>query len=108
VDTVFEQCRETLGVKCAEYASGADRLDNFHRQGVMQGQDPIHIGLTLLCKHITGLCIALEHLPVGSEKWAWRTSDGAEGLQQRFVDAINYLLLLYALVDESVGEVPDE
>ena len=80
-----------------EYAADTDTLLNFHRMGPFLGLTPSQYCMVLVGKHMQGIA---HQVMRGKWLWAYRTEDGGEGLKQRIVDAINYLMLLFALLHE--------
>ena len=91
--------QEILGWKESEYSSssGNDRLENFKTVGSFLNINPEEVCLCYLMKHLHSITLAV----TGDRQYAWDwETDGGEGLKQRFVDAVNYLRLLAALLDE--------
>ena len=100
----ISKSQEVLAWKRGEYAAGVDRLENFRTVGDFLGKKPSVIALIYLLKHIQSIAVAVI---TGVFVWAW-TKDGGEALKQRIVDAINYLLLLAACLDEESEVVTSE
>jgi hypothetical protein len=92
-----------LIVKRMEYASDADRLENFKTNAALTGLMPEQVCAVYLAKHVQSI---VKHVMDGQFDWSWTTEDGREGLKQRIADARNYLLLLAACIDESRTHVP--
>jgi len=92
----LSKSQEILTWKREEYAPSDDRLENFRTVGNFLDKKPSVIALIYLLKHIQSIAVAVI---TGVFVWAWE-KDGGEALKQRIVDAINYLLLLAACIDE--------
>jgi hypothetical protein len=103
VEEFWSKCQTTLGLKRTEYAHSGDRLGNFKRVGVALGATPSEVALFYLLKHIDSLA---QQVRGGTLAWDWSgpSEDGivVEGGKQRFVDAINYLFLLAACVEDDL------
>lgn len=85
----IEKMRDTKG---KEYANSDDRLANFKRVAAEIGISPLQVGWTYFKKHYDSICSYLKNGQEFSE----------EGIRGRFIDAINYLTLIYGLiVDEN-------
>jgi len=98
-DEFLSKSQEILVWKREEYAPGEDRLENFRTVGNFLNKKPSVIALIYLLKHIQSIAVAVI---TDVFVWAW-TKDGGEALKQRIVDAINYLLLLAACLDEEAN-----
>lgn len=84
--------RDVLGVKAKEYASSQDRLWNFRRAAALLGGTAESALLGMLTKHIVSIYDMVDTMP--DKKYPvvmW---------QEKIGDAINYLILLEALVTE--------
>lgn len=90
-----EKIRAVLARKCEEYATSDDRLHNFKKSAELGGdrESPAEVCLGFMLKHLTSICdlVALEKrgATVTVERW-----------DEKIGDAINYLILLEALVKE--------
>lgn len=85
-----------IHTKKTEYLNNNDRLTNFRTVGELEGRRMSQVAITLLLNHIQRITNA-----VNSGNYKWSMWDGEkEGLQQRIVDAMNYLYLLAACLEE--------
>jgi hypothetical protein len=76
--------------KSLEYATDEDKLANFKRAGAVLGVKPIQALMGMLVKHWVSIAVmAQSDQPWPSEKWA-----------EKIEDAINYMYLLEALIEE--------
>jgi hypothetical protein len=97
-DTVLEKrialIREVLVTKAAEYATNADRLHNFKRASeVTPGLTPAQHCLGFATKHWVSICDLVGELARGDRK-------KLPLLFEKVGDAINYLILLEAIIAE--------
>lgn len=85
-----QHCLDVLETKGREYALGTDRLEHFKLAAEEQGCTPKQALWGMASKHFTSLNAMCKNgsgdLPLWNEK---------------ITDSINYLLLLWALVEES-------
>lgn len=87
---LLEQSAGLLVSKGAEYAGSEDRLSNFKRGAIDTGASPERVCWIYLSKHLDSL------------KTFIRTGkQGSEPIQGRVVDALNYVILLGALLYEA-------
>lgn len=93
-DRVIEQSRAVLVEKAREYASDGDRMHNFKRAAGFTGGTPEQALWGFLTKHLVSLSDM-----VRSEKVY-----PAEVWDEKLGDALNYLILLRALVFDSEYE----
>jgi len=100
-DDLLQEFRELedklLNYKRGEYATSTDRLENFRSVAEMAGCTMSEVALIYLLKHIQSIATQVK-----SKNFDWKmtTEAGTEGLKQRFVDAVNYLHLLAACIEE--------
>jgi hypothetical protein len=84
----------TLQAKAKEYARDSDRLHNFKRAGVFMRQCPAAVCFAFGMKHLTSIADMVDDASAGKlgtiELW-----------DEKVGDAINYLILLQALVTEA-------
>ena len=87
--------RETLGRKAKEYAGPADRLHNFKRGAEVLGEDPAQTCLGLFVKHLVSVMDIVDEVA--------RTQNPPDTalLDEKLGDAINYLVLLEAILKET-------
>ena len=81
-----ETSKEILIVKASEYQAGEDRLHNFNHGAKMTGVEPRIICMFFLLKHL--ICI--------DDIISNRTQLTQEQIKEKFIDAINYTILLKA------------
>lgn len=89
------ECRSLLVVKGGEYAGSADRLANFKRGSVDAGVSPLQTALIYWSKHVDSIKTYIRNDAAGVKQVL------SEPIEGRFDDAINYLILMKALVVES-------
>lgn len=99
---ILNKCLEVLKNKRVEYAP-TDRLGNFKRRAELLGKQPEEIIVSDLTKHID---VIIQAAKTGNYRWCWEDEKG-EGLKQRIVDAINYLLLLAGCFKEKQDYYPE-
>lgn len=93
VDAVLGHCKEVLTRKKAEYARGTDRLHNFKRAAAARNVTPEAALMGMKVKHD----ISVEDMV---NDIAFDQSHPMAQWQEKIGDAINYLILLMALVIE--------
>ena len=92
VDRRFEKCRETLIKKASEYApDDDDRLHNFNIGAAYLDCSAERYALNLLTKHL----VSIRDM-VASGYW------DEERIDEKIGDAMNYLLLLEAIMKEDL------
>lgn len=99
LESRLEKMRTTLKRKAGEYASDADRLHNFHTAAlcVRKGAAEVCNGFAL--KHWVSIRDMLDgHIQALTSLGLYRTND--ESVDEKLGDAINYLVLLEALLKE--------
>lgn len=106
VHSIQQRITDTLISKESEYATGGDRLWNFNERARMNNSTPGGVCWGDLSKHLASIQKAV--VGDGKYDWCWRREDGSEGFQQRFIDAINYLILLYACIEAEAAEAHQE
>lgn len=90
LDIRLHATRDVLGFKAGEYASTSDRLHNFKAAAAMLRGTPEQALLGMLVKHMVSICdMVLDGQPRAIALW-----------NEKIGDAINYLILLEALVKE--------
>lgn len=96
VEERIQKIKSTLISKGAEYASDNDRLYNFKRAGRISNQSSIQVLLGMMLKHWVSVLDLIEELrpidPVIEE----------DLINEKIGDIINYLILLEALLKESL------
>ncbi len=100
VETQFNKCKDLLVVKGYEYAREDDRLACFKKAAALQNTYPSRALFGMLTKHLVSLAEMCES-PIEcftAEQWS-----------EKITDSMNYLVLLWALVnDEKKGVDLDE
>ncbi len=102
VDESVAQMRDLLIVKGDEYAGSEDRLANFKRGSNLTGATPMQVLFIYLSKHYDAIATYIKDDAQGKDR---RRSESIRG---RVHDAINYLLLLEALIVEKENGVAAE
>lgn len=92
--------REILGKKAGEYARNGDRLSNFKRAAAMLKSTPEKALVGAWSKHLTSILDMVDDLTSDVHSFApmW---------EEKIGDAINYLILLEALLEERYESLPD-
>lgn len=96
VEARFKHSRAVLSRKNEEYTRGGDKLHNFKRAGAMQGISAEKALIGMASKHIVSvfdLADDVERLDTIEPEY----------VEEKIGDAINYLLLLEALICERYG-----
>lgn len=88
----IELTRKVLEEKNAEYANDADKCHNFKRAGKMLGQEPEQALIGMWTKHIISILDIVN--TIDTQKVS------KDMLEEKIGDAINYLILLEALIKE--------
>ena len=79
--------------KAVEYAPGDDRLHNFKRAAKITGETPAQVCVGFMVKHLVSVLDIVDGL-------SKRNSIRMEIVDEKIGDAINYLILLEALIKE--------
>ncbi len=86
---IFDECQRFRAAGQAEYARDADAFANFKRVGERLGLSPEKVLMVYLEKHLDGI-----HAFIGGHR------SQREPIQGRINDAIVYLCLLEAMIEE--------
>jgi len=86
--------REILVKKAAEYSRGKDRLHNFKRVAGVKGCTVAQANIDGFCKHLVSILDMVDDLGVGK-------THSFELWEEKLGDAINYLVLLEAIIKEN-------
>ena len=87
VDAFFDKCKEVLKTKGADYTKKSDnRLDNFEKAALRRGMNPLNVIGVYQDKHRNAIDSYIKNGELES----------SESLEMRFVDEINYDLLMIA------------
>lgn len=95
VEDLLATTKNTLIRKTAEYNLDTDRLSCFKRAAKLQQQTTSQALLGMMTKHIISIYDYVESGEVMSEAMA----------KEKIGDAINYLCLLYAVLDEERSQL---
>lgn len=101
----IEKTRKVLVSKNAEYASDTDKLHNFKRAGEMERCSPEKALIGMWTKHIISLLDIVDELEAkcGTNANTFPAFDMVsylDKIDEKIGDAINYLILLEALIKE--------
>jgi hypothetical protein len=96
----IEKIRTMLNKKGAEYAPGEDRLHNFNVAAVMNEESPLKAAWGMATKHIVSIIDIVNSGKIPDPVVA----------EEKFGDAINYLILMEMIVIDNQGSVlkPDQ
>lgn len=90
----MNKCADILTAKGKDYSQGIDdRLCNFKSRATLLSKSPAEVLLNDLSKHFDSIVMAVIANP-------YNPSTQTEPLDERIHDAINYLILLKALLSE--------
>lgn len=90
-----------LGVKAREYAPGCDRLRNFKRAAALTGETPAQVCVGYMAKDLVSILDIVDSLAHG-------VVVRAEMTEEKIGGAINYLILLEAIIKEKQEAVTDD
>lgn len=85
--------RAVLASKAVGYASAADRLHNFKRSAAFTGETAAQVCVGFMTKHLTSLLDIVDAAAAGARV-------NQETLDEKIGDAVNYLVLLEAILLE--------
>lgn len=106
LDKTIEDIRNVLNKKNAEYSSGKDKLHNFKRAAKMLQCSPEKALIGMLTKHIISILDIVDEIDFncGEHSNALPSFDKPmeyiEKVNEKITDALNYLILLKALIYE--------
>lgn len=106
VEARIDKVRAVLSQKQKEYATDGDKLHNFHRAGSTLGSSPESALWGFAMKHLISVQDMVQALDPSQ---LVRSQNSIEQWDEKIGDAINYLILLEALVherDRMVSGVP--
>ena len=86
----IEVCKKVLIKKGTEYSTDDDKLHNFKKAAQISGETPIHCARMFQLKHTTSIQDILDGRLIPTQ----------EMLNEKFVDYINYCVLIAALKHE--------
>jgi hypothetical protein len=90
LDYCLASIKEVLAKKSFEYAKNDDRLYNFYDAAKITGLTPQHQCWSFLSKHLVSIKLILDNPKI------WTN----EMIEEKIGDAINYLILLLAILTE--------
>jgi len=88
--------RAVLAAKSQEYATDGDKLHNFKRAGALQGIHPAKALIGMWAKHLVSVLDLADDVARGDVSRLGL-------LDEKIGDAVNYLILLEALMTEPKG-----
>lgn len=93
LDARIQKMRDVLANKAKEYASNADRLHNFKQAAAMTRTTPAKALVGMLAKHLVSIFDMVDQI----------APPKTETIDEKIGDAINYLVLLEAILKEQTG-----
>lgn len=93
---LFASCLLLLKDKGEAYSGKEDALANFKDNGKRLGMSKYQVWAIYANKHIDSINNAIKYNPE-------KPVDKTEGLRGRIIDAINYLIILEALLQEDIN-----
>ena len=93
--------RQVLEAKNKEYASDVDKLHNFKRAGDMLRQTPEKALIGMWSKHIISILDIVDKIELENQ---FPNSMTVSMIEEKIGDAINYLILLEALLKERYND----
>ena len=107
VDNQMQHCVAVLQEKAAEYVLGDDHLEHFKTSALMQEMTPKQALWGMAAKHITSINKMCNTSKINvATGMAWEKKFKSELWREKITDAMNYMLLLWALVLEEAE--PDD
>lgn len=97
-DRRVAMCREVMVTKAKEYAAAHDRLANFKKAGALQYEHPAKALQGMMAKHQVSIADMTAGLDVG-------TTYSQAQWDEKIGDALNYLFLLDAVVQELAAPI---
>lgn len=95
VGELLNEAIETAYNKGKAYSGSEDSLDNFKRNAKNLGLTKYQVLSVYMNKHIDSINNAIKEHPDFPE-------DATEGMRGRIIDAINYLTILWSLIQEDL------
>lgn len=91
LDERLAKTKSVLASKATEYATDEDRLHNFKVAAAITGVTPAQALLGMWVKYVVSICdMVRSDMPYGVGQW-----------DEKIGDAVNYLVLLEAIIHES-------
>jgi len=105
LNEILERTTIVLASKSAEYSTDEDKLHNFKRAGAMLKCSPEKALVGMWTKHIISILDMVDKVEYkcGTDACCFPSFDSEEfigTLEEKIGDAINYLILLEALIKE--------
>lgn len=88
-EEILKEAKEVRDIKAGEYTGFEDRLSNFRQQAAMRQTTILDAIGGNMCKHTASIYELIQ-----------RNTEGVGMWEEKIIDHINYLLLLYAAVAE--------
>lgn len=98
IGKLLDEAMDIAFHKGKAYSGSDDSLDNFKRNGRNLGLTKYQVLSVYMNKHLDTINNAIKDKPEFPE-------DGTEGMKGRIVDAINYLGILWALIQEDLWTI---
>lgn len=93
IKSLLDDCLKVLLTKGGAYSGDVDANSNFKRNAKYLGMTKYQVLSVYLNKHLDGINNAIKANPEYPE-------EKTEGMKGRILDAINYLSILYTLIEE--------
>jgi len=97
--SIYEASSKVLQTKSSEYSSDFDRLHNFKRAADFENECPERALRGMLTKHLVSIYDMIEEIDLFNH-----TTKSLEIWDEKILDALNYFILLRALVAERVSQ----
>lgn len=92
-EELFEECKTILDGKGIAYSGPEDVNDNFKRNAKLLGMSKYQVLSVYMNKHLDSIHNAIKENP-------YNPVEKTEGMRGRIADAINYLVILEAMLKE--------
>ncbi len=89
------KCEFILSKKSEDYSRNQDKLYNFKRAAGITGETPAQALVGMWLKHVVSVIDIVEDAAVGK-------TISRERIDEKFTDALNYLLLLEGILEEDM------
>lgn len=97
LNEIIERTTHVLATKSDEYSTDEDKLHNFKRAGKMLRCSPERALIGMWTKHVISILDIVDRIEKDKHN---ETYDEIVLLEEKIGDAINYLILLEALIKE--------
>lgn len=95
IDELLQEASEIAFAKGKAYSGNTDSLDNFKRNAKILGLSKYQVLAIYMNKHLDSILNAIKESPEFPV-------DSTEGMKGRIQDAINYLSILWCLIQEDI------